>query len=85
MANGLPDRFAAAFAYSERQVLCLIGDGSLSVLMGELPTIVKYNVPVKVTVIKNNVIGQIKWEQIAMESCSEIIKTLLRNRIPGAV
>jgi pyruvate dehydrogenase (quinone) len=28
---------------------------------------VKYNLPVKVIVIKNNVLGMIKWEQIAFE------------------
>jgi pyruvate dehydrogenase (quinone) len=36
-------------------------------LMGEFATVVKYNLPVKVIVIKNNVLGMIKWEQIAME------------------
>jgi pyruvate dehydrogenase (quinone) len=39
--------------------------------MGELATIVKYNLPIKVIVIKNNVLGQIKWEQIAMEGAPE--------------
>ena len=36
-------------------------------LMGELATIVKYQLPVKIIVIKNNVLGMIKWEQLAME------------------
>jgi pyruvate dehydrogenase (quinone) len=71
MANGLPYSIAAAFAYPDRQVVCIIGDGGLSMLMGELATIVKYNLPVKVIVIKNNVLGQIKWEQIAMEGAPE--------------
>jgi pyruvate dehydrogenase (quinone)/pyruvate oxidase len=33
-------------------------------LMAELSTCVKYRLPVKVVVIKNNVLGQIKWEQM---------------------
>ncbi len=33
-------------------------------LMGELATLVKYNLPVKIVVIKNNSLGQIKWEQM---------------------
>jgi len=33
-------------------------------LMGELLTAVKYKLPIKVIVIKNNTLGQIKWEQI---------------------
>ena len=71
MANGLPYSVAAALAYPGRQVICIIGDGGMSMLMGELATIVKYNLPVKVIVIKNNVLGQIKWEQIAMEGAPE--------------
>jgi pyruvate dehydrogenase (quinone) len=71
MANGLPYSIAAALAYPGRQVICVIGDGGMSMLMGELATIVKYNLPIKVIVIKNNVLGQIKWEQIAMEGAPE--------------
>jgi pyruvate dehydrogenase (quinone)/pyruvate oxidase len=33
-------------------------------LIGELVTCVKYNLDVKIVVIKNNSLGQIKWEQM---------------------
>ena len=33
-------------------------------LMGEFATAVKYRLPIKVVVIKNNTLGQIKWEQM---------------------
>ncbi len=33
-------------------------------LMGELATCVKYKLPVRIVVIKNNSLGQIKWEQM---------------------
>jgi pyruvate dehydrogenase (quinone) len=36
-------------------------------LMGELATIVKYQLPIKIVIIKNNLLGMIKWEQLAME------------------
>jgi thiamine pyrophosphate-dependent acetolactate synthase large subunit-like protein len=36
-------------------------------LMGELATAVKYHLPIKIIVIKNNSLGMIKWEQIAFE------------------
>src|SRR5580692_2819774 len=68
MANGLPYSIGAAVAYPGRQVVCIIGDGGLAMLMGEIATLVKYKLPVKVIVIKNNVLGQIKWEQIVMEA-----------------
>jgi pyruvate dehydrogenase (quinone) len=53
-----------ALAYPGRQVVCFIGDGGLSMLCGELATAVKYNLDVKIVVIKNNTLGQIKWEQM---------------------
>ena len=39
--------------------------------MGDLATLRKYHLNVKVIVIKNNVLGQIKWEQIVMEGNPE--------------
>src|SRR3954453_7022539 len=66
MANGLPYSIGAAVAYPKRQVVCIVGDGGLTMLLGELATLVKYNLNVKVVVMKNNVLGMIKWEQIAM-------------------
>ena len=33
-------------------------------LMGEFVTAVKYKLPIKVIIIKNNTLGQIKWEQM---------------------
>ena len=64
MACGLPYAVAAAVAYPDRQVICFIGDGGLTMLIGELATCVKYGLNVKIIVIKNNVLGQIKWEQM---------------------
>ena len=66
MANGLPYSIGAAVAHPARQIVCIVGDGGLSMLMGEIATIVKYNLNVKVVVIKNNVLGMIKWEQMAL-------------------
>jgi pyruvate dehydrogenase (quinone) len=68
MASGLPYSVAAAIAYPGRQVLCFIGDGGFTMLMCELATIVKYKLPIKIVIIKNNTLGQIKWEQIVMEA-----------------
>lgn len=67
MANGLPYSIGAAAAYPDRQVVCIVGDGGFTMLMGEIATLVKYNLPVKVIIIKNNVLGMIKWEQMVLE------------------
>lgn len=71
MANGLPYAIGASIAYPGRQVVAIVGDGGLTMLMGEIATLVKYNLPVKVVVIKNNVLGEIKWEQLVMEADPE--------------
>jgi len=67
MACGLPYAVGAAVAHPSRQVVCFAGDGGFTMLMGELATIVKDQLPVKIIVVKNNVLGMIKWEQLAME------------------
>lgn len=64
MACGLPYAIAAQFAYPDRPVVAFVGDGGLSMLMAELATCVKYRLPVKIVVVKNNTLGQIKWEQV---------------------
>jgi pyruvate dehydrogenase (quinone)/pyruvate oxidase len=64
MACGLPYAVTAAVAHPERQVVAFVGDGGLTMLMGELATCVKYKLDVKIVVIKNNALGQIKWEQM---------------------
>lgn len=71
MANGLPYSIGAAAAFPGRQVVCVVGDGGLTMLMGEIATLVKYKLPVKVIVIKNNELGQIKWEQIVLDANPE--------------
>ena len=64
MANGLPYAIAAQIAYPDRQCVAFVGDGGFSMLMAEFATAVKYELPIKVVVVKNNTLGQIKWEQM---------------------
>jgi pyruvate dehydrogenase (quinone)/pyruvate oxidase len=64
MAPGLPYAIAAQIAYPNRQVVAFVGDGGFTMLMGEMATAVKYKLPIKVVVIKNDCLGQIKWEQM---------------------
>src|ERR687889_1568785 len=64
MGNGLPYTIAAQVAYPDRQCVAFVGDGGFSMLMAEMATAVKYKLPIKVFVVKNNTLGQIKWEQM---------------------
>jgi pyruvate dehydrogenase (quinone) len=64
MANALPYAIGAQVAFPDRQVIAYAGDGATTMLMGEIATCVKYNLPVKIFVSKNNALGLIRWEQM---------------------
>jgi pyruvate dehydrogenase (quinone)/pyruvate oxidase len=64
MAPGLPYANGAQIAFPDRQVVAFVGDGGFTMLMMEFVTAVKHNLPIKVVIIKNNTLGQIKWEQM---------------------
>jgi pyruvate dehydrogenase (quinone) len=64
MACGFPYAIAAQAAYKDRPVFAFVGDGGFTMLMGELATCVKYKLPVRIVVIKNNALNQIRWEQM---------------------
>jgi pyruvate dehydrogenase (quinone) len=64
MACSLPYAIAAQIAYPDRPSIAFVGDGGFSMLMADFVTCVKYQLPVKVVVIKNGSLGQIKWEQM---------------------
>ena len=64
MGGGVPYAIAAALAFPGRQVVAVVGDGGLSMSLAELATCVRYSLPVKVVVINNSSLGQIKWEQM---------------------
>ncbi len=62
MANALPQSIGAAFAFPDRQVIALCGDGGLSMLLGDLQTIAQYKLPVKLVVFNNRALGMVKLE-----------------------
>jgi pyruvate dehydrogenase (quinone)/pyruvate oxidase len=64
MAAALPYAIGAQTAFPGRQVVAFTGDGSLTMQMGDLVTLFQEQLPVKVIVFKNNVLGLIKWEQM---------------------
>jgi pyruvate dehydrogenase (quinone)/pyruvate oxidase len=64
MASALPYAIGAQVAFPDRQVVGVIGDGAMSMLMGEFATCVQEGLPIKLVVVKNNTLGMIKWEQM---------------------
>jgi pyruvate dehydrogenase (quinone) len=65
MMAALPYAIGAQVAYPDRQVVALTGDGSMTMMMGDLATLAQHQLPVKVVVMRNDVLGLIKWEQMA--------------------
>jgi pyruvate dehydrogenase (quinone)/pyruvate oxidase len=65
MMAAVPYAIGAQAAYPDRQVVALTGDGSMTMMMGELATLAQHALPVKVVVMRNDVLGLIKWEQMA--------------------
>lgn len=64
MACGLPYAIGAQIAYPDRQAVAFVGDGAFAMLMADFATAVKCHLPIKVVVMKNNTLAQIKWEQM---------------------
>jgi pyruvate dehydrogenase (quinone) len=64
MGCGLPYAIGAQCAFPGRQVVAFVGDGGLTMSLGELATCRKHQLPVKVIVLKNNSFGMIRWEQM---------------------
>jgi pyruvate dehydrogenase (quinone) len=62
MANAMPQAIGAALARPGQQVIAFCGDGGLSMMLGDLMTIVQYRLPVKVVVFNNRSLGMVKLE-----------------------
>lgn len=65
MANALPQAMGIQAAQPGRQVISFSGDGGLTMLMGELVTLVQTKTPAKVVVLNNGVLGFVALEMKA--------------------
>jgi len=73
MACALPYAIASQVAYPDRMCVGFVGDGGFSMLMGEFVTAVKYKLPIKIIVVKNNSLGLVRWEQMAFVGNPEYV------------
>lgn len=65
MANGMPSSIGLQKAQPGRQVVCLAGDGGISMLFGDLMTVVQQELPIKIAVFDNGKLGFVEIEQKA--------------------
>jgi pyruvate dehydrogenase (quinone)/pyruvate oxidase len=66
MAPGLPYAIGIQHAFPGRQVIAFVGDGGFAMLMAELATAARYQLPIKVVINNNAELGQIQWEQMVL-------------------
>jgi pyruvate dehydrogenase (quinone) len=63
MATALPNALGLKKAAPDRQVIAMCGDGGLSMLLGELLTVIQENLPIKIVVFNNGKLGFVEIEQ----------------------
>ncbi|MFC6268694.1 thiamine pyrophosphate-dependent enzyme [Frigoriflavimonas asaccharolytica] len=62
MAVGLPSAMGAQFAFPNREVWCISGDGAFNMAMQDFITAVRYNLPVKILILNNSQLSFVKLE-----------------------
>jgi len=65
MANAMPQAIGIQAAQPDRQVISLSGDGGFTMLMGDLITLKQENLPVKIVIFNNGVLGFVALEMKA--------------------
>lgn len=63
MGYSLPAAMGAKIGCPDRQVVAVCGDGSFQMSMMELATMVQHNVPVKMVILNNKVLGMVREYQ----------------------
>ena len=69
MGYGLPAAIGAKFGCPERNVCVFCGDGGFQMTEQELGTIMEYNVNIKIVILNNNYLGNVKqWQDLFFNS-----------------
>lgn len=63
MGCGLPYAIGASIATNKKKVFCICGDGGLQMNIQELETVRRENLPIKIFVLNNKVLGKISETQ----------------------
>ena len=65
MGYGLPSAIGAALANPGEKVICVVGDGGFQMSMGELITLNRLRLPVKIMLLDNGVLGMVRqWQEL---------------------
>jgi pyruvate dehydrogenase (quinone) len=66
MANAMPQAIGVQSAFPNRQVITFSGDGGLSMMLGELLSLHQHQLPVKIILFNNSVLGFVELEMKAI-------------------
>lgn len=65
MGFGLPAAIGAKIGCPDRTVICFLGDGGFQMTMQELGTIMEYGIGVKIVIMNNNFLGNVRqWQNL---------------------
>ena len=65
MGYGLPAAMGATFGAPDRTVCCFMGDGGLQMMIQEFGTIMEYQIPVKMILLNNSYLGNVRqWQDM---------------------
>lgn len=65
MGFGLPAAMGAKIGCPDREVICFTGDGGFQMTVQELGTIMEYKIGVKIVVMNNNFLGNVRqWQNL---------------------
>lgn len=79
MGYGLPSAIGAQFAYPDRRVISINGDGGMQMNIQELATAVVYGLPVIICVFNNGYLGNVRqWQEMFYKR--QYASTCLRYR-----
>jgi len=68
MGFGLPAAMGVQMAYPEAMVACVTGEGSIQMNIQELSTCQEWNLPIKVILLNNGVLGMVRqWQEFFYE------------------
>jgi pyruvate dehydrogenase (quinone) len=66
MANAMPQAIGVQSAFPNRQVVTFSGDGGLSMMLGDLLSLHQHQLPVKIVLFNNSVLGFVELEMKAI-------------------
>lgn len=83
MGYGLPAALGAQVGQPDKRVFVIVGDGGFQMSMQELATYVQYELPVKIVLMNNGVLGMVKQLQVIF--CDERFSQIQLHANPDFV